>query len=253
MNDGKQLNEATRGALRPVVFELCAETMQACLAARAGGADRIELCSSLSEGGLTPSHGLVRQAVQQSGLPIHVLLRPRGGDFVYSDADFAVMLDDLAHVRTLGVRGVVLGVLLADGTVDVVRTRLLVELASPLEVTFHRAFDETPSLTDALEAVIAAGCRRVLTAGGEDNALAGSAVLQQLVLQASGRIDVAVGGGVRAANAAQLARSTGARHFHAALQPRDAGVSGRPWRQTSSDVQPVDVAAVIRQLRFAHR
>lgn len=200
-----------------IVFELCAETMQACLAARDGGADRIELCSALSEEGLTPSHGLLQEAIVQSGLPVHGLVRPRGGDFVYSAAEIAVMEWDILHMRQLGVAGVVLGLLKSDGTVDVEGTRRMVELAKPLKVTFHRAFDVTPSLEDALEDVIATGCDRVLTSGGRSDAMQGVEVLARLVAQAGDRIEVAVGGGLRLGNAAELVLRTGASSFHGSL------------------------------------
>src|SRR6185437_8569001 len=137
--------------MREIVFELCAESIDACLVARDGGANRIELCSALSEGGLTPSHGLIREAVDRSGLPVHVLLRPRGGDFVYTDAEFDVMLEDLKDLRLLGASGVVLGALHADDRVDIERTRQLVAMAGTLEVTFNRAFDYAASLEQALE------------------------------------------------------------------------------------------------------
>src|SRR5215475_7929784 len=127
--------------MRRITFELCAESLEACLVAREGGADRIELCSALSEDGLTPSHAMIRAAVQRSGLPVYVLLRPRGGDFVYDDGEFALMREDLLHARDLGASGFAVGVLRANGSVDVERTRELVELAAPLEVTFHRGFD----------------------------------------------------------------------------------------------------------------
>jgi copper homeostasis protein len=188
------------------------------MAAGEGGADRIELCSALSEDGLTPSHGLIRAAVDCSDLPVHVLLRPRSGDFFYSDEEFALMQDDLLHARSLGAKGFALGVLLADATVDIERTRKLVELASPLEVTFHRAFDLVPSLDEALEDIVTAGCGRVLTSGGERDVVAGAAKLASLVEQAGNRVDVAVGGGLRIGNAASVAHATGARHFHGSLR-----------------------------------
>lgn len=200
-----------------IIFELCAETMQACIAARDGGADRIELCSALSEDGLTPSHGLLQEAILQSGLPVHGLVRPRGGNFVYSDAEIAVMERDVLHMRELGAAGVVLGLLKANGTVDAEATRQLVELARPLKVTFHRAFDVTHSLEYALEDVIAAGCDRVLTSGGQSDALQGADILAELVAQAGERIEVAIGGGLRLVNAAELAQRTGASSFHGSL------------------------------------
>ncbi len=208
--------------MRKIIFELCAETLDACLAAHHGGAHRIELCSALSEGGLTPSHALISAVVQQRALPVHVLIRPRGGPYVYSPDELAVMAEDISHIKTLGAAGVVLGVLRTDGSVDVEATRRLVDLAHPLEVTFHRAFDSAASLNEALEGVIETGCHRVLTSGGRRDALLGADVLAALVLQAAGRIDIAVGGGLRLNNAATLARVTNAMHFHGSLQTRPA-------------------------------
>jgi copper homeostasis protein len=230
--------------MRTIVFELCAESIDACLAAREGGAKRIELCSALSEGGLTPSHGLIREAVARSGLPVHVLLRPRGGDFVYTDAEFDVMCEDLRHMRSMGVSGVVLGVLREDSTVDVERTRKLVELAGPLDVTFNRAFDNAASLEQALEDIIAAGCRRVLTSGGACDVVSGSQSLARLVEQAKGRIEIAVGGGLRLKNAAAVARATGARHFHGSIRRTVDG----PMRSDAPDV--LDDTGSSTQTRF---
>lgn len=203
---------------KKIIFELCVETLQACLAARDGGADRIELCSALSEDGLTPSHGLIHAAVELTGLPVHVLIRPRPGDFVYSDEEFSLMREDITHARTLGAAGVVIGIQRADGTVDSERTRELVELATPLEVTFHRAFDLTPSLDTALEDVIAAGCHRLLSSGGQANAVAGTTKLAHLRKLADGRIEVAAGGGVRIENALTLVRETGILQLHSSLR-----------------------------------
>ncbi|WP_263378680.1 copper homeostasis protein CutC [Granulicella paludicola] len=215
--------------MRKIIFELCAETVDACLAAREGGADRIELCSGLSEGGLTPSHGLVREALQQSDLPVHVLIRPRGGNYLYTEAEIAVMAEDILHVKSLGAAGVVLGLLKADRTVDVETTRNFVQLARPMQVTFHRAFDDTPDLETALEAVISTGCERVLTSGGCTDVAQGAEILARLVKQADGRLEVAVGGGLRLTNASSLVRLTGATHFHGSLRP------GREKRVESAD------------------
>ena len=204
--------------MRKIVFELCAETIDACLVAREGGADRIELCSALSEGGLTPSHGLLSFAVAESGLPVHVLIRPRGGDFVYSAAEIAVMRTDIEHAKSCGASGVVLGILRADATVDVESTRAMVDIARPMEVTFHRAFDVTSSLAQALEDVIASGCNRVLTSGGERDVVVGAHSLAALVKQAGDRIEIAVGGGLRIQNAASLSQTIRAQHFHGSLR-----------------------------------
>lgn len=241
---------------RPIIFELCAETVEACMAAQDGAADRIELCSALSEDGLTPSYGLVRVALNHCNVPIHVLLRPRGGDFLYSDAEYAVIREDLLHLRESGVSGFVLGFLHADKTVDMERTRALVELAAPLEVTFHRAFDSTPSLEQALEEVIATGCHRVLTSGGEVDVMVGASMLAKLVKQAAGRINIAAGGGLRLEDAARLARITHARHFHGSLRyteqrPVLAGADSKPEESTRgrSTVQGKDIRILIEALR----
>lgn len=244
-----------------IVFELCAESIQACLAAREGGAHRIELCSGLSEGGLTPSHALIKEAVGRSGLPVHVLLRPRGGDFVYTADEFQLMREDLVHARRLGARGFVLGILLADGRVDIERTREMVALAAPLEITFHRAFDYAASLDQALEDVFASGCHRVLTSGGEPDVVSGAETLARLVRLAAGRIEIAVGGGLRRKNAASLAQSTGARHFHGSVRRAQADSperGARSWEIEEFDqdgsaaarfiVDPNDVRAMIESL-----
>jgi copper homeostasis protein len=241
--------------MRKIIFELCAETVDACLAAREGGADRIELCSGLSEGGLTPSHGLVREALQQSDLPVHVLIRPRGGNYLYTEAEIAVMAEDILHVKSLGAAGVVLGLLKADRTVDVETTRNFVQLARPMQVTFHRAFDDTPDLEAALEAVISTGCERVLTSGGCTDVAQGAEILARLVKQADGRLEVAVGGGLRLTNASSLVRLTGATHFHGSLRPgREKPVEsadGALVPETEySEVEAAAVREMVEQLQL---
>jgi copper homeostasis protein len=191
-----------------------------------------ELCSALSEGGLTPSHDLMRAAIEHSGLPVHVLIRPRGGNFFYSEDEVAVMREDILHAKQLGAAGIVFGLLRPDNTVDIERTRLFAQLAYPMDATFHRAFDETPDLPRALEDVIAAGAHRILTSGGHRDVAAGASHLAELVLLASNRIDIAAGGGLRLENAATLARTTAATHFHGSLRHRPQGV-----RPVASDVR----------------
>lgn len=241
--------------MRRITFELCAESLQACLAAGKGGADRIELCSALTEDGLTPSHALIEAAVERSGLPVYVLLRPRAGDFFYSNDEFELIREDLLHARALGASGFVVGVLHRDGAIDIERTRELVELAAPLEVTFHRAFDLTPSLDNALEAAIAAGCRRILTSGGQRDVVAGSASLKELVEHAAGRIIIAAGGGLRIENAAEVARDSGVADFHGSLRRRSANplvanpnAALRSAFERVSHVDPEDIRAVLREL-----
>jgi copper homeostasis protein len=214
-----------------MIFEVCAETVEACAAAREGGADRVEICSGLSEGGVTPSHGLIREAIEVSGLPVHVLVRPRGGGFHFAESEIAVMAEDIVHAKLLGSAGVVIGLLKADGKVDVETTRNLVQLARPMEVTFHRAFDTLTDLLEGLEDVIATGCDRVLTSGGCEDVVLGAEMLARLVALASGRIDVAVGGGLRVENASEVARVTAATHFHGSLRMRGARVEAVAVRE----------------------
>ncbi len=222
--------------VQEIVFELCAESLDACLIAKASGAARIELCADLSVDGLTPSHALVQEAVRRSGLPIFMLLRPRAGDFVYTDLEFHLIREDLRHGKALGVSGFALGVLHRNGTVDIERTRDLVALAAPLEVTFHRAFDATPSLPQALEAVIRTGCRRILTSGGGADVFEGAAALADLVRLARGRVEIAAGGGLRAEGAAGLVSTTGTRHFHGSVRGHVADPD-QPPQVSSHDIQ----------------
>lgn len=198
-------------------FELCAETLEACEAARLGGADRVELCVNLHLDGTTPPDAMIAAAVERSGLPVHVLVRPEADDFVYRTAVFARICDEVRRAKALGAAGVVAGVLNEDRTVAVEAMRELVEIAGPLPVEFHRAFDETPDLPAALDAVIATGCVRVLTSGGAPNVIAGAAMLDALVQRAAGRIEIAAGGGLRVENAARLATRWQGRHYHGSL------------------------------------
>jgi copper homeostasis protein len=237
--------------MHEMIFELCAETMDTCLAARAGGAHRIELCSGLCEGGITPSHGLIAEAVERSGLPVHVLVRPRSGDFVYSAAEVDVMRQDILHSKELGAAGVVLGILQAGGRIDVEATSALVQLARPMKVTFHRAFDVAPSLPEALEDVIATEADRLLTSGGQPDVVAGSAAIAELVRLAGDRIAVAAGGGLRFENAAAVARATGAGHFHGSLRRRlseSGSAEGAPTSMGSHYVVDDDAVRAIIQL-----
>lgn len=184
-----------------MLIEVCAFSFESCLTAQGAGADRIELCGGLAEGGTTPSAGLIRMARQHVTIPLYVMIRPRGGDFLYSETELAVMRADLETAKTLGADGLVLGVLRADGTVDEQTTQQLVDLAYPLPVTFHRAFDMTRDPLEALEAVIRTGAKRVLTSGQQPTAEAGLPVLRQLVRQAARRIEIMAGAGVSAHNA----------------------------------------------------
>lgn len=215
-------------------FELCAETMEACKAARLGGADRVELCVNLYLDGTTPPDRMIAEAVRVAGVPVHVLLRPEADDFVYRTEVFARIRAELLRAKVLGAAGVVVGVLNrernGDRTVLVAAMRELVELAAPLPVEFHRAFDRTPDLSRALEDAIAAGCTRVLTSGGAATVIEGAAALAALVQQASGRIEIAAGGGLRVANAAELAAAWPGRHYHGSLGGAADGVEALAGR-----------------------
>ena len=198
-----------------VLVEICVDSIESALAAERGGAHRVELCSNLLEGGTTPSAGLIESVRRKVRIALHVIIRPRGGDFCYSDDEFESMKRDVLAAKQLEADGVVFGILKEDGHIDTARIRSLVELAHPLSSTFHRAFDMSVDLNRALEDVIHAGVDRVLTSGGEQNAEDGIAAIARLVRTAKGRIAVMVGGGIREMNVRQIIEATGAREIHA--------------------------------------
>jgi copper homeostasis protein len=200
------------------VIEIAVDSIESALAAEQGGAQRIELCSALREGGLTSSLGLVRTVRSVCSLALFTMIRPRGGDFLYTADEFRAMQEDIRIMAQEGVNGVVFGLLMQDGHVDKERTRALVELARPMEVTFHRALDMTSDPEQALEDVIACGVQRVLTSGGAPSAWAGRKLLRAMVQQASGRATIIVGGGVRPAQISRLMASTGATEFHSSMR-----------------------------------
>jgi copper homeostasis protein len=209
-----------------VVIEICVENLDGLLAAEQGGADRAELCASLLEGGLTPSLGMVKEALRRA----KIMVRPRGGDFLYSEVEFASMLQDVAIFRDLGVPGVVFGCLTPAGTIDETRMRQLVEAARPMRVTCHRAFDMTRDPQEALEALIRCGVDRVLTSGQRSTALEGLATLTGLVKQAGDRIVILGCGRLNAEVIGHVRRSAGLRemHFSAPMQVQSGMIYRNP-------------------------
>lgn len=199
------------------LLEISVDSLEKALAAERGGTDRIELCADLSVGGLTPPHELLRAVREKVQIPVYSMIRPRAGNFVYSDAEFTEMERSIAVATESGMDGVVLGLLQKGFKINVSRTRRLVDLARPLPVTFHRAFDETPDLARALEAVIQTGAARILTSAGARTALQGAAKLAELVAAARDRILILPGAGITHSDIAKVVEQTGAIEFHAGL------------------------------------
>jgi len=203
-----------------MIFEICVDSIAGVRAAKAAGADRVELCADLLEGGITPSLGMIRQARTIPGIGLHVMIRPRGGDFLFDDDEFAIMRSDIEAAKAEGADGVVIGLLTAAGEVDVGRTRELIALARPLSVTFHRAFDVAAEPFRALEALIELGVDRVLTSGQEASVLEGLPLIVELMNRASGRIIVMPGGGITERNVDRVVAAAAPREIHfAALEP----------------------------------
>lgn len=190
-------------------------------AAVAGGADRIELCANLAEGGTTPSYGTIIQCREAFNVSLYPIIRPRGGDFLYTEEEFSVMLREVKLCKELGCEGVVLGMLTEDGSIDVKRTLILVDVAYPLGVTFHRAFDRCNNPFEAMEQLITMGCERILTSGHQPAAPEGVELISELNRQADDRIIIMPGSGVRKDNIKMLAEKTGCTEFHSSLRGKD--------------------------------
>jgi len=200
------------------LVEAAVETLEEALAAKRAGADRIELCANLGVGGTTPSAGLIASVAQQANHPVFVMIRPRGGDFVYAADEIDAMIEDIDRARTLGIAGIVTGALRSDGSVDVESMRRLMSPAAGLPVTFHRAFDVAANRAEALEQVIDLGASRVLTSGGAATALDGAVAIAMLVDQAGERVSIVAGGKIREQNARDVIARTGVREVHARLE-----------------------------------
>lgn len=204
---------------RNFVLEICVDSLSSLHAAIRGGADRIELCSNLKSGGLTPSHALIQLAVENSTLPINVLIRPRVGDFCYDEHEIQVIKREIELIKHAGAAGVVCGFLLSDGSIDEAMTKCMVEIAKPLSFTFHRAFDLCNNPYSGLESIIRAGCERLLTSGQENRAVDGLSMIKSLVEQADQRIIIMPGSGIDINNLESII-STGAKEFHMSASVR---------------------------------
>lgn len=200
---------------RKVFLEVCVDSVESAKAAELGGADRVELCDNLVEGGTTPSAGTIAVARENLAIKLHVIIRPRGGDFRYSSTEFEVMKRDINSAKNLGADGVVIGILLPDGTVDAERTRELVNIARPMSVTFHRAFDMTRDPFEALESLIGLSVDRILTSGQQATADKGVGLIHRLVERAGPRIVIMACGEIREGNVGAIIAATGVCEIHA--------------------------------------
>jgi copper homeostasis protein len=203
-----------------LIYEICVDSVAGVRAAKAQGAHRVELCANLLEGGTTPSRGMIRRARSIAGIGLQVIIRPRGGDFLYDDDEFAIMQTDIDTAKEEGADGVVIGLLTADGEVDMPRTRELIARARPLSVTFHRAFDMTRDPFAALATLIELGIDRILTSGQEASVLEGLPLIADLIHRAGDRIIIMPGGGITPRNAERIIAEAKPKEMHfAALEP----------------------------------
>lgn len=228
-------------------LEICAETLQACDAANAGGADRIELCAALGQGGVSPSRGLLAEALFAVRIPVHVLIRPRTGDFQYSPAEFRAVCRDAEDALAAGAAGLVVGTLTPGHEIDARSLAELIRRSNGRPVTFHRAFDQVQNLPQALETLIDLGCDRVLTSGGSPTVDAGIICLQDLVAQARGRIRIAAGGGVTFENAARLAAVPGL-DLHASLRSKNIVPAADPLWTVERGTLPVEAVRALTRI-----
>lgn len=197
-----------------MIIEVAVDSVESAIAAEEEGAQRIELCDNLNEGGTTPSFGMIRTAVTNTDIDVAVMIRPRGGDFLYSDAEFEVMKLDVIVAKEAGAHCVVFGLLDAQGNIDIMRTKALVDLARPMEVCFHRAFDMAAEPFKSLEILIELGIDRVLTSGQKKKALFGTKLIAEMVEHANGRIQIMPGSGVNAENVNKIVRETKVNDIH---------------------------------------
>lgn len=201
-------------------LEICVDSIQSAIAAEEGGAQRIELCSSLSEGGITPSAGMIEAARKSISIGLHILIRPRRGDFLYSPLEFEIIKKDIEVAKKLGADGIVVGALKADGRIDSKRMKGLIELTHPLSITFHRAFDLTPDPFEALDNLLDLKVHRLLTSGQQETAYKGMELIAHLVKKAGSQLSVMPGGGINPQNIRELIEKTAATEFHASARKK---------------------------------
>jgi copper homeostasis protein len=208
------------------IIEIATSDFTTTKSAVEGGADRIELCANLAEGGTTPSYGTIKQCREAFMVSLYPIIRPRGGDFLYTTAEFEIMLQDVKLCKQLGCDGIVIGLLNIDGTVDRMRTAALIEVAYPLGVTFHRAFDRCKEPFEAMEQLIEIGCERILTSGQQPSVVDGVELVAELNKTADDRIIIMPGSGVRQENIKMLAEKTGCLEFHSSLRGKERSKMG---------------------------
>jgi copper homeostasis protein len=232
----------------PIIVEACVDSVASCMAAERGGAHRVELCDALFDGGTTPSAGMIAACKEAVAIPVFVIIRPRGGGFVYSDAERDVMKRDITIAREIGADGVVLGGLNHDGSVDDDLVRELMDVAYDLPVTFHRAFDFTPDLNASLEMLIGSGVQRVLTSGGAPSGVEGAEKIADLVRVAGSRIIVMAGGSVREQNVRDVVATSGVMEVHVRLTrlvhdtlPENGLRLRKPFPENDGDWEETDV------------
>ncbi len=233
------------------ILEICVESLESALTAEAGGADRIELCEDLAMDGVTPNAELIHRVIEAVKIPVYILIRPRDGSFVYKSAEIEQMQAEIEFAKLAGASGVTLGILKPNQTVDIVASRELVELARPMAVTFHRAFDVIPNQSQGLEDVIKTGADRLLTSGGAPSVLSGAEAIARLREQAAGRIEVMAGGGLRIANLLEVRRLTGVNCLHTSLITRPEIIAVQSGGAVKSAIlHEQDVREAARLLRM---
>ncbi len=230
-------------------LEVCAGSLRSALAAGGGGADRVELCDNLFEGGTTPSYGMIKISRSLLNIPVFPIIRPRGGDFIYSDHEFDVMKQDISNCADLGCEGVVFGILRPDGSVDIERCSELARISGSMKLTFHRAFDRCSNRRNALEDIISMGFHRILTSGGMDQAADAIPELRRLVEQAGTRISIMPGSGINTHNLLKIARETGVYEFHSTARKNIKREDKSPQNNLDAQYLNETAAEIVAEMR----